>query len=211
MTQILLYDYWRSSAAYRVRIALSLKGVPFDVVPTSLLDGAHLSAAYKALHPQGLVPALSVGGVTLTQSLAIIDWLDSAYTEPRLIPADPFARAQVLSQAMIIIADIHPVNNLRILKYLKDVLGHDQAAIDDWIRHWVEEGFAALEAAATDAGLLGGNAPNLVDVCLVPQMFNARRFHTDLAPFPKLVRIDAALSAMAAFQAAHPDAVNPVA
>ncbi len=211
MSQLILYDYWRSSAAYRVRIALALKGVAFDVVPTSLIDGAHLSPAYRALNPQGFVPALSVDGVTLTQSLAIIDWLDSAYPLPRLIPFDPLARAHAMSQALVIAADMHPVNNLRILKYLKDVLGHDQAAIDTWIRHWIVEGFKALEAMAPDNGFFGGNAPNLVDICLVPQMFNARRFDTNLTAFPKLVAIDAACTALPAFAAAHPDAVKPAA
>jgi maleylacetoacetate isomerase len=209
MTKFTLYDYWRSSAAYRVRIALNLKHMAYHVVPTSLLDGAHLSADYKARNPQGFVPALDVGSATLAQSLAIIDWLDSEVAQPRLIPAEPLARAQVLAQALIIAADIHPVNNLRILKYLKNEMGQNQDAIDRWIRHWVAEGFAALEALAPAEGFFGGDAPNAVDVLLVPQMYNARRFHTDLAPFPKLVRIDGACAALPEFASAHPDAVNP--
>jgi maleylacetoacetate isomerase len=209
MTTPILYDFWRSSAAYRVRIALHLKGMAFDRVPTSLPDGAHLTPEYKARNPQGFVPALDIGGSILTQSLAIIDWLDSQVEAPRLIPAEPMARAQVLAQALIIVADIHPVNNLRILKYLKSELGQDQDAIDRWIRHWIAEGFAALEAQAPGDGYFGGAAPNAVDVLLVPQMYNARRFESDLSAFPKLVRIDAACTALPAFAAAHPDAVKP--
>lgn len=208
MADLVLYDYWRSSAAYRVRIALQLKHVAHDIVDISLVDAAHKSPDYIARNPQGLVPALDIGGTVIAQSVAIIDWLESIAPEPRLIPADPLARAQVLAQALIIAADIHPINNLRVLKYLK-TLGHSQDEIDRWIRHWVTEGFAALEAQAPESGLFGGDAPNLVDVVLVPQLYNARRFETDLAAFPRLVRIDAALTALPAFAAAHPDRVKP--
>ncbi len=208
MADLVLYDYWRSSAAYRVRIALQLKHVAHDIVDISLVDAAHKSPDYIARNPQGLVPALDIGGTVIAQSVAIIDWLESIAPEPRLIPADPLARARVLAQALIIAADIHPINNLRVLKYLK-TLGHSQDEIDRWIRHWVTEGFAALEAQAPESGLFGGDAPNLVDVVLVPQLYNARRFETDLAAFPRLVRIDAALTALPAFAAAHPDRVKP--
>lgn len=208
MNDIILYDYWRSSAAYRVRIVLNLKGVAYRAVPTSLLDGDHKAPAYMARNPQGLVPMLTIDGHDLTQSLAIIDYLDAKFREPRMVSSDPAKRAKTLAQALIVAADIHPVNNLRILKYLKNVLGHDQSAIDLWYRHWIMEGFAALEEMAPDSGLFGSGAPNLADVCLVPQMVNARRFKTPLEAFPKLVRIDAALACLPAFAAAHPDAVG---
>jgi len=209
MTDIILFDYWRSSASYRVRIALNLKGVAYTAINTSLLDGDQKAPAYVARNPQGLVPMLSIDGHDLTQSLAIIDYLDAQYEEPPMVSRDPLERATTLAQAMIIAADIHPVNNLRILKYLKDELGQSQDAIDTWYRHWIAEGFAALEIMAPDSGLFGGDQPNLADVCLVPQMANARRFETDLSGFPKLVRIDAACNALEAFQKAAPEAVKP--
>lgn len=209
MNDIILYDYWRSSASYRVRIVLNLKGVNYTSVPTSLLEGDHKTPEYVARNPQGFVPMLHIDGHDLTQSLAIIDYLDANYHDPKMVSSDPAMRAKTLAQAMVIAADIHPINNLRVLKYLKDALGHDQAAIDDWYRHWIVEGFTALEAMAPDDGLFGSDLPNLADVCLVPQMANARRFDTPLAAYPKLVRIDAVLTAMPAFAAAHPDAVKP--
>ena len=209
MNEILLYDYWRSSASYRVRIVLNLKGVKYTSVPTSLLDGDNKAPEYVARNPQGFVPMLHIDGHDLTQSLAIIDYLDANYHEPKMVSSDPVMRSKTLAQALVIAADIHPINNLRILKYLKDTLGQEQAAIDDWYRHWIAEGFTALEAMAPDDGLFGSDLPNLADVCLVPQMANARRFDTPLAAFPKLVRIDAALTAMPAFVAAHPDTVKP--
>jgi maleylacetoacetate isomerase len=208
MNEILLFDYWRSSASYRVRIALNLKGVDYTAVPTSLLDGDHRQADYVARNPQGFVPMLSIDGHDLTQSLAIIDYLDAKYPEPKMVSPDPAMRAKTLAQAMLIAADIHPINNLRVLRYLKDKFGQDQAAVDDWYRHWIIEGFTALEAMAPEDGLFGSDLPNLADVCLVPQMANARRFDTPLEAFPKLVRIDAALRGIEAFAAAAPEAVN---
>ena len=209
MTDIILFDYWRSSASYRVRIALNLKGVAYETVDTSLLDGAQKAPDYVARNPQGFVPMLSIDGHDLTQSLAIIDYLDAQYPEPPMVSRDPLERAKTLAQAMFVAADIHPVNNLRILKYLKNELGQDQEAVDRWYRHWIAEGFAALEAMAPESGLFGGNLPNLADICLVPQMYNARRFATDLSAFPRLVRIDAACNEMEAFQNAAPEAVKP--
>ena len=209
MTDIILYDYWRSSASYRVRIALNLKGVAYTSVNTSLLDGGQKAPEYVARNPQGLVPMLSIDGHDLTQSLAIIDYLDAKYADPPMVSADPVARSRTLAQAMVVAADIHPVNNLRILKYLKNELGQDQEAIDRWYRHWIEEGFAALEQMAPETGLFGGEQPNLADVCLIPQIYNARRFETDLSAFPKLVRIDTACNALEAFQKAAPEAVKP--
>jgi len=210
MTRPILYDYWRSSAAYRVRIALALKGVDCERVAINLLDGAQQAPDYKARNPQGLVPMLDLGGERLTQSLAIIDRLDSLWPEPRLVPADPAARAEVLEMALVVAADIHPINNLRVLKYLAG-LGVGQAARDDWYRHWIAEGFAALEAlAARRAGrFLRGDEVTLADVCLVPQMFNARRLGLPLDPYPTLVRVDAEAGAFPAFAAAHPERVAP--
>ena len=210
MTDIILYDYWRSSASYRVRIALNLKGVAYRAINTSLLDGDHKAVDYVARNPQGFVPMLSIDGHDLTQSLAIIDYLDAKYEDPPMVPSDPAKRAKTLAQALVIAADIHPVNNLRILKYLKNELGHDQEVTDNWYRHWMGEGFVALEAMAPDTGLFGDEKPNLADVCLVPQMYNARRFNVDLTVFPKLVRIDAACNEMEAFQKAAPETVKPL-
>lgn len=206
---ITLYDFWRSSAAYRVRIALNLKGVTYDRVAINLTTGSQKEASYRALNPQGFVPMLVVDDMRLTQSLAIIDWLDTQYPEPRFLPAALEARAQQLAMAMLIAADIHPLNNLRVLKHLKRELGQEQDAIDAWARHWIIEGFAALEAMADPATpFLGGAAPGLADIFLVPQMANAHRVSTPLEAFPNLVRIDAACTALDAFARAHPDAVK---
>jgi maleylacetoacetate isomerase len=209
MNEILLYDFWRSSASYRVRIVLNLKGVLYTAVPTSLLDGDHKNPDYVARNPQGFVPMLSIDGHDLTQSLAIIDYLDAKYHDPKMVSPDPAMRAKTLAQALLIAADIHPINNLRVLKYLKGTMGQDQTAVDNWYRHWVVEGLTALEAMAPEDGLFGSDLPNLADVCLVPQMANARRFDTPLEAFPKLVRIDAALRGIEAFAKAAPDAVKP--
>lgn len=204
-----LYDYWRSSAAFRVRIALNLKGLAYESIDTSLIDGAHKRPDYVAKNPQGFVPMLEDGDTRLTQSLAIIEWVDATYPEPRLIPTDPTARAHEMAKALVIAADIHPVNNLRILKYLKSPLGHEQADIDIWIRHWIREGFAALEAMADPAKpFLSGDAPGLADCFLIPQIYNARRFETDLSAFPNLVRIDTMCTSMEAFARANPDVVK---
>jgi len=209
MSEIILFDYWRSSASYRVRIVLNLKNVPYTRVPTSLLDNAQRAPDYVARNPQGFVPMLSIDGHDLTQSLAIIDYLDAQYPDPAMVSSKPADRAKTLAQALIIAADIHPIDNLRVLRYLKDEMGQSQEAVDQWYRHWIVEGFTALEAMAPDNGLFGGELPNLADVCLVPQMANARRVDTPLDAFPKLLRIDAALTALPAFAAAHPDQVKP--
>lgn len=206
---IRLYDYWRSSACYRVRIALNLKGLPYEAIDTSLIDGTHRTPEYLARNPQGLVPMLEVGDVRLVQSLAIIDWLDATCPKPQLVPADPIQRARAMAAALVVAADIHPLNNLRVIKYLANDLAVEEGARDDWYRHWVTEGFVALEAMADPAKpFLGGEAPNIADVCLVPQMFNARRFKTPLEAFPNLARIDAACTALEPFRAAHPDTVK---
>jgi maleylacetoacetate isomerase len=205
-----LYDYYRSSASYRVRIALNLKSVPYERVPVNLLEGEQRDEAYRALNPQGFVPMLDADGERITQSLAIISWLEWKYPAPFLLPVDPAVRAHVHAMALAIATDIHPLNNLRVLKKLSE-MGIDQAGRDDWYRHWIAEGFAALEAlAAPGAGtFLFGNVPTLADVFLVPQMFNARRFDVPLDDYPTLVRADASATGLDAFAAAHPDRVAP--
>lgn len=209
--ELVLHDYFRSSASYRVRIALNLKGLPYTAAPTSLLAGEQKSEAYRTLNPQGFVPALEAGGAVVTQSFAIIDWLDRAHPEPRLIPDEPVTRARSIATAMAIGCDIHPLNNLRVLKYLTGDLGLREEIRDRWIRHWIAEGFAALEvmAAAGEGQYLGGAVPDIADVFLVPQMYSARRFEVDLSPYPTLVAADAAACALEAFAAAAPDRVKP--
>lgn len=210
MTDPILHDYFRSSASYRVRIALNLKDVDYRAVPTSLLVGDQRSEAYLALNPQGFVPALEVDSMVLTQSFAIIDWLDRSYPDPPLIPEEPVARAAALAMTMLIGCDIHPLNNLRVLKYLTHDLGLREEIRDRWYRHWVAEGFDALEAMAVGSGpFLGGDAPNIADVFLVPQMANARRFAVPLDRYPTLVACDANACALEAFAAAAPERVKP--
>lgn len=209
MSEVVLYDFWRSSAAYRVRIALGLKGIAYRAIPIDLARGEQGAAGYLARNPQGLVPALEIDGHLLTQSLAIIDYLDQTRPEPRIAPADPALRAADQARALIIAADIHPIQNLRVMNRLKSQFdaSHDQAL--EWNRHWIALGFAALEAEAPEHGVFGGTVPALADLCLVPQMANARRFEVPLEAYPRLVRIDAALRDMPAFAAAAPDAVRP--
>ena len=212
MRKLVLFDYFRSSASYRVRIALNLKQVEHQRVDVNLLEGEQKGEAYRTRNPQGFVPMLEVDGRRMTQSIAIIAWLEAHYPEPRLLPADPDEAAHVRALALTIACDIHPLNNLRVLKRLSQ-LGIEQEARDDWYRHWVAEGFAALESlAAPRAGrFLFGDAPTLADVCLVPQMFNARRFDVPLDAFPTLVRADATTCALEPVAAAHPDRVAPAA
>jgi maleylacetoacetate isomerase len=207
---IRMFDYFRSSASYRVRIGLNLKGIAYERVDVSLLDGAQREADNLARNPQGFVPTLEIDGYQLTQSLAILDYIDARFPEPPFVSKDPARRSKTLAQALLIACDIHPLNNLRVLKYLGRELGAEEAARDDWYRHWVREGFVALERMAEGSGTyLGGEAPDLADICLVPQMFNARRFKLDLAPFPTLVRVDAALQALEPFAAASPERSHP--
>src|SRR6476661_2798888 len=207
MSRIILYDYFRSSAAYRVRIALNLKGVDYERRPVDLREDAQKSAEYRALNPQGLVPMLEIDGHRLTQSVAIINYLDLRYPNQPLLPASAAERAHVVAMAMAIACDIHPLNNLRVLKYLKNELGHSQDEVDAWYRHWLTEGLPAIETmAAPQAGkFLFGNAPTGADVCLIPQLYNARRFDLPLDAYPTLLRAEENANQMPAFAAAHPD------
>ena len=207
MPQAILHDYYRSSASYRVRIALNIKGVEYERRPVNLLEGQQQSDEYRALNPQGFVPMLEIDGHRLVQSLAIINYLDLRFPTPPLIPTPAAERAHVVAMAMMVACDIHPLNNLRVLKYLKNELGHSQEEVDAWYAHWIGEGLPALEAfAAPRAGtFLFGDAPTAADVCLVPQLFNARRFNVPLDGYPTLVRADENANRLEAFAAAHPD------
>jgi maleylacetoacetate isomerase len=202
-----LYTYWRSSAAYRVRITLNLKGLAWEQTPIDLRSGVQNEQDYGRLNPSNLVPLWVEEAGSLTQSLAIIEYLDELHPDPPLLPADPWRRAEARAAAYSIACDIHPVNNLRVQTYLKVRLGADQAATDDWVRHWITLGFTALEATASAHGgpYLLGDQPTLADVCLVPQMYNARRVGADLSRFPQLQSVDAALTQLPAFRDAAPE------
>ena len=207
MPQAVLYDYYRSSAAYRVRIALNMKGIEFEQRPVNLLESQQKSDEYRALNPQGFVPMLEIDGNRLTQSLAIINYLDLRFPNAPLIPASAVERAHVVALSMMVACDIHPLNNLRVLKYLKGELGHSQEEVDAWYAYWIAEGLRPLEAMATPkAGkYLCGDAPTAADICLVPQLYNARRFNVPLDEYPTLVRADENANRLEAFAAAHPD------
>ncbi len=209
MNEAIFHEYWRSSAAYRVRIVLNLKGIAYRSVQLDLTLGENQREDYHSLNPQGLVPTLEIDGHVLTQSLAIIDYLDATHKHPPMVSSDPLKRSRTLAQALTIAADIHPVNNLRILNALRSDFGASEEQVRLWVQRWIAAGFAALEESAPDAGLFGGDTPDLADVCLVAQMYNARRFELDLAPFPRLVRIDAAARALEPVACAAPEAVNP--
>jgi maleylacetoacetate isomerase/maleylpyruvate isomerase len=204
-----LYSYWRSSAAYRVRIALNLKNISYEMVSEQLARGEHRRPEYLGINPQGLVPALEHEGELLVQSLAIIEYLDSVAPEPRLLPRDPAARAHVAAMAQAIACEIHPLNNLRVMNYLKQEMGQDEAAVKKWYAHWIEEGFRALETWALKYSsaqrFLYRDAVSVADVCLVPQVYNARRFRVSLADYPTLVAIDAHLQTLPAVIAASPE------
>lgn len=205
-----LYNYFRSSAAYRVRIAMALKGLPYEYLSIHLAKGRQYDADFGAVSPQNLVPVLELDdGHRLVQSLAIIEYLDETLPQPPLMPSDPLARARVRSLAQSIACEIHPVNNLRVLNYLTKTLGVSDDQRQSWYRHWVLTGFQALEARLAGESGTGlcchGDAPGLADICLVPQVANARRFSVDLSAFPTIVRIDAHCRALPAFREAAPE------
>jgi len=203
-----LYTYYRSSAAYRVRIALNLKGLPYEMVPIHLTkDGGHqLKPEFRAINPQMRVPALTLpGSDILTQSLAIIEYLNEIHPKPPLLPADALARAKARSVALAIACDIHPLNNLVALRYLKRELKQEQPEIDAWYHHWVLEGFKALEEMLGAGPYACGAQVTLADICLVPQVYNARRLKVPLDAFPKITAVDAACMKLAAFDKARPE------
>jgi maleylacetoacetate isomerase len=203
-----LYTYFRSSAAYRTRIALNLKGIATEAIPIHLTKdgGKQHSAEFRAVNPHRRVPALTLDdGRVLTQSLAIIEYLDETYPRPPLLPADAFARAKVRAFAQVIACDIHPLNNLIALQYLRRTLKQEQPEIDAWYHNWIHAGFETLEATIEPGPYSFGNAVTLADICLVPQMYNARRLKVPLDKYPKLVAVDAACLKLAAFDHARPE------
>jgi len=203
-----LYSYFRSSAAYRVRIALNLKGLAYETISVHLVkDGGHNKRPdFRAVSPQMRVPALvAPEGEVLIQSLAIIEYLDETHPDPPLLPKDPIARAKARALAQLIACDIHPLNNVGPLRYLKNQMGQEQSAIDAWYHHWVRDGFEALEALIAPAPYACGKAVTLADICLVPQVYNARRLKVPLEKFPKIVGVDAACLALPAFDRARPE------
>lgn len=209
--QLRLYSYWRSSAAYRVRIGLNLKGLRYETLPVHLVrdGGQQHQPEYVAKNPQHMVPTLLHGVRVIRQSLAILEYLDEAWPSPRLLPMTARDRARVRGLAQIVASDIHPLNNLRVLQYFDKTWNVPQSERDDWVKHWIVEGFNALEALLCDDTATGtychGQTPGLADCCLVPQVFNARRFGVDMEPFPTLVRIEQACLALPAFDQARPE------
>jgi maleylpyruvate isomerase len=205
-----LYSYFRSSASYRVRIALNLKGLPYDTLPVHLVrdGGEQLQPAYRAVNPDAIVPTLVQGDDVLMQSVAIIEYLDEVHPAPSLLPGTPLDRAFIRSIALQVACEIHPMNNLRVLKYLKHQLKVDEAAKNAWYAHWIEAGFASLEKRLADDPRVGtfcfGESPTLADLCLVPQVFNARRFNVDVSGYPTIERIVDHAATLDAFARAAP-------
>lgn len=203
-----LYTYFRSSAAWRVRIALNLKGIAHDLVPVHLVRGGgeQNRPDYRAVNPQGRVPALRLDdGRVIGQSLAIVEYIEETWPDPPLLPADPVARAKVRAVAMVVACDIHPPNNSGTLKQLRERFGADQTAIDGWYAHWIGEGFRAIEALIRPAPFAFGAAPTLADLCIVPQVYNARRFKVPLDEFPNILAVDEACAGLPAFAVARPE------
>lgn len=207
MAELFFYDYWRSSAAYRVRIALNLKGLAYESIPVHLGKGEQRADAYHALNPQGLVPMLVADGARLTQSLAIIEYLDETHPRPPLLPLDAAGRAHARAMAQLVACDIHPLNNLRVLKYLSETLNIDDDAKHQWIARWIAEGLQALETLVCEYGgtFCFGGTVTVADICLIPQLYNARRFHCSLDGYPALVAVEARCNALPAFAAALPE------
>lgn len=209
--QLRLYSYWRSSAAYRVRIGLNLKGLAYETVPVHLVrDGGQQHAPeYVTRNPQHMVPTLQHGARVIRQSLAILEYLDEAWPSPRLLPMTARDRARVRALALMVACDIHPLNNLRVLQYFEGTWNVPQAERDDWIKHWIIDGFTAMETLLAEDAATGtfchGATPGLADCCLVPQVFNARRFGVDMGAFPTLVRVEQACLALPAFDQARPE------
>lgn len=206
-----LFGYWRSSAVYRVRIALNLKGLEYRNLPVHLIDngGEQHKPEFRALNPQELIPVLQDGQRVIRQSLAIIEYLEESFTGPRLLPVDPRDRAHVRAIALAIACDIHPLNNLRVLQYLDRDLGVEQAGRDRWVQHWLSKGLAAIEALLSDDDVVGaychGDMPGMADACLIPQIYNAQRFAVDMTPFPQLQRIYTNCLELPAFERAKPE------
>ena len=202
-----LYTYFRSSAAFRVRIALNLKGLKYEPVFVHLAKGEHRQPQYAQVNPQALLPTLELDdGTRLTQSLAIIEWLEEKHPTPPLLPKDPFAKARVRSLSYLVASEIHPLNNLRVLQHLKRVLGQTQEQIDTWYRYWIADGLAKLEAelAGSSGKFCHGDSPGMADCCLVPQIFNAKRYSSDLAPYPTTMRVFETCMKLEAFDRAQP-------
>jgi len=209
VADLLLHSYWRATAPYRVRIGLAIKGLAFDYAPINLLQNEQGAAPYKdRYNRQALVPALTAGGRTFTQSLAILEWLDETHPQPSLLPGSPADRAVIRAMAEIVACDIHPLNNLRVLKALS-ALGHESGGADQqaWGRRWIEDGFAALEPMVAEhgAGFAFGDTPTLADCALIPQLWSSSRFAVDLSAFPALSAVATYAAQHPAFQAAHPD------
>ena len=202
-----LYGYWRSSAAYRLRIALNLKGVAYDAVPVDLRAGGQRAPEFLAVNPQGIVPCLEDGATTLTQSLAIIEYLEETRPDPPLLPSDPAARARVRAIALAVACEMHPLNNLKVLQYLEQQVGVDEEGRRRWYHHWIAEGFGPLERILSEtAGTFAfGDRPTLADVCLVPQVANAHRYRCDMAPYPTIRRVNERCLELPAFATAAPE------
>jgi maleylacetoacetate isomerase/maleylpyruvate isomerase len=203
-----LYTYFRSSAAFRVRIALNLKGLAYEPAFVHLARGEHHMPEYAGRYPQGLLPTLVVDGHALSQSLAIMEYLEETHPQPPLLPRDPLGRARVRSLALLVACEIHPLNNLRTLTYLKKSLGQSEEQVRSWYRHWIADGLAKLEADLGQAGTgryCHGDAPGMADCCLVPQVFNARRYGSDLGPYPTLMRVFDACMQLEPFVRAQPE------
>lgn len=206
-----LYSYWRSSAAYRVRIGLNLKGLAYETIPVHLVQdgGQQHSEAYRQINPQELVPVLNHGHRRLTQSLAILEYLDEVWPEQPLLPATARERQRVRALALLVACEMHPLNNLRVLQYFEHEWGVPQPEREGWVRHWIKDGFHAAEALLAGHPSTGdfceGEIPTLADCCLIPQVYNARRFGVDMAAYPTISRIEAACLRLPAFDAARPE------